>query len=466
MKTVLFAKVFVAGFFLLCATCFLPSVAQVATDHMGYNLSFVASAEAKEKKRKTRKLPGISQAAMKRLEKITDLTTGDPDKGVKADFPAALKELKNMEKYCNKKCNDYEKAQVFRFYAFAYYSMDDYPRAIQAYKKVYAKSPQIPIAVELDALNSLSQLSYAQENYNDALKYLSAWMELSTIVGADKFFLRGSIKYSKGDKKGALVDVSKAVSRIEKAGKVPREQWYSLQLALNLEKEKYKSSKPILEKLLKEYPKVKWWVQYSNINGLLGKEDRQLGSLDAVSVMGGLAKRQDIVNSAYLYLGADVPYKAGVILEKGMKDKKVDRDVKNLKILTNAWRMAQEKKKAIGSMKQAVKAAVKEDAANKKKKSYKPQQGNMYAELVGLYSDIDDSKSAIAAGKNALRVGELKKPCEVHTNMGIAYVDIKQFKSAISSFEKARKDKQCRAFVNNWIKFAKNEQRQKEALAQ
>ncbi len=467
MNVAKFARAIVVGSVLTPAIYVLVSTVDVASSSAGLKVDFMPKAFAQDKERKTRRLPGISEATMKRLGVVTELTSPDTDKNpnAKPDFQKALKELQNLEKYCEKKCNDYEKAQVYRFYAFAYYSLDNYPKAIESYRQVYLKSPNIPIAVELDALNSLSQLSFAQEKYDDALKYLSAWMELSTLVGADKYFLRGSINYSKGDKRRALEDVNKAISMREANGKIAKEQWYNLQLALNLEKEDYKTSEVILEKLVANFSKSKWWVQYANIKGLRGKEKEQLASLDAVKVMGGLDKSRDIINTAYLYLGDDVPYKAAKILEEGIESKKVERNVKYLKILANAWRAAKETDKAIATTKQAVKVAAQEDKANKDKKKYQPEQGNIYAELVALYLDKDDSEAAVKAGKSALKVGNLKKPCEVHTNMGIAYVDMRKYKSAIGSFKEARKDKQCRAFVNSWLRYAENEQKQQEALA-
>ncbi len=467
MKVAKFARAIVVGSVLTPAIYVLVSTVSVASKSMGLETSIVASALAQDKERKTRRLPGISEAMMKRLGVVTELTSPDTDKnpGAQPNFQKALKELQDLEKYCAKKCNDYEKAQVFRFYAFAYYSLDNYSKAVESYRQVYLKSPNIPIAVELDALNSLSQLSYAQEKYDDALKYLSAWMELSTIVGADKYFLRGSINYSKGDKRRALDDINTAISMRESNGKIAKEQWYNLQLALNLEKEDYKTGEAILEKLVSNFSKAKWWVQYANIKGLRGKEKDQLASLDAVHVMGGLDSSRDIVNTAYLYLGNDVPYKAAEILEDGIKSKKVERNVKYLKILSNAWRSAKETDKAIATTKEAVKVAAQEDKANKDKKKYQPEQGNIYSDLVALYLDKDDSEAAVKAGKSALKAGNLKKPCEVHTNMGIAYVDMGKYKSAISSFQEARKDKQCRAFVNSWLRYAENEQKQKAALA-
>lgn len=461
-------KVFGLGTAFTFAVYLAPVAIELAAQDVGLDLGLVSEAMAQgDAKQKTRRLPGISQSTMKDLAEVTELVSPDTEANpqAKPNFSEALKVLQKMEKSCKDKCNPYEIASIYRFYAYAYYSLDDYPKAINAYKKILQQSPEIPVGVELEALNSVSQLLYSQEDYDGALKYLNDWMELSTIVGADKFFFRGSIYYSMNNKSQALKDVNTAISMVEKSGKVPNEQWYGLQLALYLEKEDYKSGKQILEKLVRHHPKIKWWSQYANINGMLELDKLQLASLDAINVMDGFSSRQEIVNAAYLYLAADVPYKAAKILEKGMKQGKVDRNVKNLKTLATAFRQAKEYKEAVAVYSEAAEVAKKEDRAKKDDKKYNPEEGNIYSELAAVYSMMDDSKGAIEAGKKALAAGELKRACEVHTNMGISYVDLHQYQSAINSFEKARQDKQCKAIVANWIRYAENEKRQQEELA-
>lgn len=474
MKVAKMTKIFIAALSLTCVSFFGSAALDVAVDGLGLSLipSAQAQSKAPAKKRKTRKLPGMNLRMVKKFEAVNqyispEATKKDPKP--KPNYSQALKDLKSMEKTCARRCSDYEKAQVYRFFAFTYYSMENYPKAIESYKKVYSLSPQITVALELDSLNAISQLLSAQEDYNGALKYINLWFdfskEIGTYIGSDKYFSRGTLHYAKDDKKSALKDVNLAISRTEKNGKVAKERWYEFQFALYYGRENYKAANIAAEKLLKNYPKIRWWTQYSGVQAQLGNNKKQLSSLDAVGVMGGLTKRQDVLNASALYRNIDVPYKSAKILEKGLKDKVIKRNVKNLKRLSEAWRAAQEPKKAIFVLNSAAKVAAKEDSKNAKIKRYKPKQGNIYAQLTNLYLDVDDSKSAVTAGKSALRVGKLKKPCEVHTNMGIAYVELTQFKSAISSFEKARKDKQCRAFVNSWINFAKNEQRKKKALA-
>lgn len=452
------------------AFCTLALVFDQGLQYVGVEASLVSPAQAQEQKKKTRALPGIKESTMKKLGEIQELASPDTEENPNAEpnFPEALKQLDRMIRDCRDKCNQYELAQVYRFYAFVYYSMDDYQKAIGAYKNVLAQSPEIPYAVELDALTSLAQLSYASDNVDDALKYLDQWMELSRSLGreitADKYFMRGTYYFTSDRKRQAQDDVNLAVTMVEDEGKVAKEQWYNLQLALYLDQEDYKTSLPIAEKLIRNYPKKKYWVQYANLNGLVGKDAEQLAALDVSNVMGGLEQRRDYVNLASLYMQKDVPYEAAEALESGMRAKIVPRDVKNLEILGNAYRAAKEFEDAIKVMTEAASKAAEEDRANRDEKNYTPREGKIYATLVSLYSYIDDHKSAVEAGKKALAAGNLRSPCEVHTDMGISYVDLEQYGAAVQSFEKAKEDKTCRQIVNNWIRYAQREQQQQQAL--
>jgi len=460
-------KIIGAGALLSVASYVAPVAVEKTLRLYGADISLVAYADAQAAKKKTRKLPGISEKTMKQLGKISELVSPDTEKkpNAKPNYPEALKELRRMERSCKDKCNKYELSQIYRFYAFAYFSMDNTDKAIESYQKVVAQSPEIPIAVELDALYALAQLLWSKDRYDQSLKYLNDWMGLSTIIGADIYFFRGTVHYSKNDKASAIKDVDRAIAMKEEGGGIAKEQWYGLQRALYLEREDYRTAKKILEKLVVNYPKIEYWTQLANVNGLLERELDQMHALDTVYIQGKLEKRQNIVNMAYLYLGNDVPYKAAKVLEEGMEKKYVDRNVRYLKVLAGAWRQAKEPEKAVKVLNEAAKVAVKEDAAKKNDRKYRPELGDIYAELVGLHLNLDNSKSAVDAGKKALRAGNLRRACDVHTNMGIAYVDMAQFKSAISAFDKAAEDKQCRAMVLNWRRYAENEQRQKEELA-
>src|SRR5690606_54302 len=154
------------------------------------------------------------------------------------------------------------------------------------------------------------------------LLYINKWMAASCNEDAEMYQLRSNINYFRDDKINALKDITKAVSMEEAAGKTPKEAWWSLQKALLLEKEDYRASLPILIKLVRHYPKISNWDQLASVYGILEQEDNQRHALDALHEMGGFTKENQYVNLAYLYLGADYPWKAAKLIQEGI-DKKI-----------------------------------------------------------------------------------------------------------------------------------------------
>jgi len=442
-------------------------VAPVAFDGLSDSNTFGSSAYAQAKKKVTRRLPGIKESTLKKLGQIQNFIAPDLEKKPDAepDLAAALKATQKLDKLCKKKCNDPEKSQVYRFYGYIYYSMDNYKKAIESYKKLVALAPEVAIALELESYNILMQLTFAQEDYKDSLMWMDKWIDLSTLVTAEKYYSRGTIHYSIGDNSAALKDVLRAIKMTESKGKTGKEEWYSLARALHLGKEDYKAALAVLEKLVRHYPKKSYWDQISIVHGTMGNEDKQRNALEALYVMDNSLRSQQIMNLAYMFMGSEAPYKGAKILEKGMKDKVVKESTKNLKALAAAWAAAREPKKAILVYGKAAKQAIADAAATTNKK-HKNLAGGMYAQMVSLYLNLDDSKSAIKIGKKALQAGNLKSEGSVHVNIGIAYADLHQYKSAMGAFEKAMNDKKVRRFAENWYKHSKQEHRRQQRLAE
>lgn len=427
----------------------LPLVSDYSfkSESMGISVSLSSAAQAADKK--TRKLPGLSEKVFKGLGKVAELASPPEESGKAPNLDGALSELRKIEKRCGE-CNNYELSQIYNYFAWISYSKEDTKGAINYYKKVVAQSPEIPIGLELNALKYVAQLSYTVDKMNDAVSYLNKYIALADDIGADIFQLRASFCYQQGDKACAIRDINKAISMVEGRDKIAKEPWYGLQRALYLEKEDYKSAVGILEKMVRHYPKKSYWVQLAGVYGLLGRDNDQVYAMDAAYVMGGLTKSQDLVNLAYMYIGESVPYKGAKILEKGMKDKIIERNEKYLNILAIAWRQAKSPDKAAPVLAEIGKRF---------------NSGDALGTLTGVYLDMDDNKSAISTGKQALQKGKLKDAGEVHANMGIAYMELKQYGNAVNAFTKATKFKKHERFASSWLKYAQTEKSRTEQLA-
>jgi len=435
----------------VAVTGFLAPVAiDKALNSTGFDSLLVSEALAQATPREKRKLPGLSETFYKKLTKVTALAAPEADKnGVTppADFRGALAELKKIEKGCTK-CNQYELAQVYNYYGWIYYSLEETENAIEYYDKVIAQSPNISWGLELQVRFTLAQLQFSLENYPDALKRLNEWMSLSETIGDDVYYLKSSICYQMDDKVCALKAINTAVKMVEGKGKIAKEAWYSLQRALHLEKEDYRAAEPVLLKMVRHYPKHSYHHQLASVYGILEQIDKQLAVLEASYISGGLNREQQLLNLAYLMLQNDYPYRAGIILAKGMKDKIVERTEKNLETLAKSWSLSQEKRKAIPVMAEAAKLS---------------DDGDLYGVLMGLYLDVDDSENAIKAGKDALKKGDLDREGDINLNIGVAYMELDKFSDAITYFKKAKKDKRTKRFAESWLAHAEREEyRQKQ----
>ena len=423
-----------------------PTIASVAlngTALSGLVSDSVAYAQDDAKpQHKTRKTPALRENVYKKLAEVQVFA----DAG---DWKGALGVLDGLKGETSK-WNGYEVAQLWNYYGFVYYSLERYADALKAYERVVSKPDDIPEGLETATLYTMAQLYFIQEDYKKAITILTRWMEVSPIVGADAYVLRGQAYYSENDFNKALPDINWAVNDYEAKGKIPKENWFALQRAIYYEKGDNKKVIEILEKLVRHYPKASYWRQLAGMYGSVNREKDQLHASEAAYIMGAVTNEKELLNIAYLFLGEEAPYKAAKIIDKGIKDKKIEPTSKNLETLAVAWRMSQEIKKSLPEME---KAAAKSDT------------GDLYARLAGIYLDNDMYSKAIDAGEVALKRKGIKRVDQLHIVLGMAFVSQKKYDSAIKAFEQAKDDTRSKKFALQWIEFAKSEKERERQLS-
>ena len=404
------------------------------------NLAFAQDAGEKEE---TRVTPAMSEAMFKKFGKVQEL--GNPEEeGVEPNLREALKELDSIRDSCGK-CNKYELAVMYNYYGWLYYALEQPQKAIDAYISLLAQSPEIPLGLELGTMYKVAQLNYAEENYAEALKWLNDWMDMSETVSAEPYVMRAQIHYQMGESAKALTDVNTGVSMEEADGDVPKEGWYNLQRALYLDKEDYQTGIVILEKMIVHYPKVQYWRQLSQLYGAVGREDDQLYVLDALYVSDLLENGTDVKNLALLLLGQQVPYKAAKILRKGIDDELVEADSRNLEILANALRMAQEVDESIPVMAQA---------------ADKSEDGDLYSQLAAIYLDAGQNQKSVDAAESALKRGEVRRPGNLYLVKGMAHLNMEEYDASIKAFQEAAKIKESgvKEIAEKWLQHVTREQ--------
>lgn len=401
----------------LAAQTLLPTVMAPIGD---ITLSTVQAEENEDAKpaQKTKRTQALNNKVYEKLQAAQEAIEAK-------NYAEAVGILDEMKNNTRKPLNDYELSNVLNLYAFVYYSQEDYPKALNAYKQIVDLA-DAPEGTKVAALYSLAQLYFVTEDFQRAVDSLLEWFKVAPEVsrGANQYVLLGQGYYQLKDFDKALFNVNKAVDMYKSKGKVPKENWYGLQRFLYYEKNNYKKVVAILDELLVHYPKKQYWMQLSAMQSELKSDSKQLAAMETAYVQGMLDKEKELINMAYLFLANDVPYKAAKVLDSGIRTKKIEPTSKNLELLGNAWRQSQEIKKAIPEM---AKAAAKSD------------KGELWARLGNIYLDNDDYSNAAKAVKSGLKKGGVKRPDTANLVLGMAYYNMKQYDSARKAFLNAKK---------------------------
>lgn len=130
----------------------------------------------------------------------------------------------------------------------------------------------------------------------------------------------------------------------------------------------------------------------------------------------------------------------------------VKENEKNLKLLADAWRMAQELDKAIPVLEKVSKIA---------------KDGKTYVLLGNLYLSIDKIDLAISSIEKGLKKGGLDNKDKVYLALGQAHFENQSFEAAKKQFRTAArsKDKKVKQSANNWLKYTENEEIRVKNLA-
>jgi tetratricopeptide (TPR) repeat protein len=413
------------------------AMTRVQTDAglQAYSAAYAQEEQAQKKPQETRRTPALRNKVYEKLSEAQVFVEAK-------DYPAALKVLRDMEDDTGKRAlNSYELANLYNLFAFVYYSQEDYEGALGAYRKVVSQA-DIPLAMEINTRYTIAQLYFVQEKWREGIDALNAWFKVADTPSAQAYILLGQGYYQLKDYDSALKNTLIAVNMYKDKGKVPKEQWYSLLRFLYFEKNNMPKTIETLRELLVNYPKKQYWVQLSHMYSEVKEEKKQLAAMETAYVQDMLVKDREQVTMAYLYLNADVPYKAARVLEKGVKNKTVEPSSKTLEILGNSWRQAQEVKKSIPVM---------EEAASKSDK------GELYTRLGSVYLDNEQYKKAIDAIVKGLKRGGVKRPDNANLVLGMAYFNTKQYSQARKAFKAAAKDDRSKKYADQWIKYMDNE---------
>ena len=448
--------------------------------------SFAQSNESSKPKKQTvyKKARVLQTATAKKIAKVTEalervkiveikdtnkesetyeqmIPTEEPD----PDMPTVIKILTEMRSKASD-MKSYDRSIMWNYWGYVYYTEEDYPQAIKAYTKVIDEE-EVTLPLRNGTLLTLATLHMVEENYRKGIELILVWMDEVETVTAQSWSLLATAYFQIEDYNKALDASITAVDMAAIEGYTPKENWYVIMAACYEELKKKIGEKEALLKqldiyeiLVNLYPKKRYFLQLGQTYGVLEREKDYMIALNAAYQSDYLDKEGEYLTLAQLLLMNGNPYWAASVIVSGQEKevlvtnqktkkeelKPVVKDTeKNLKLLADSWRMAQEIDKAIPVLEKAAKIS---------------EDGETYVLLGNLYLSEDKLNKAVDAIQKGIKKGKLKKISQAHLTLGQAHYELQNFEEAKKQFRMAArdKDKKIKKTANSWIKYTENEE--------
>ena len=376
---------------------------------------------------KTKQAQAVSKDVYERIQKAQEAVDAK-------DYSGGLKMLNSL--YNPDKLTEYEQANVLNYIGFIYYNMDDMANAIRTYERLLA-IPSLEPQMAKQTTFTMAQLLTVEENYAKALSTLDKWFVLETNPAPEPFILKAQIHYHLNQYREMVQPIENAMQVARSRDKPVKEDWWGLLNFAYFQQENYEKVRDIQKILLQTWPKKRYWKSLAGAYTELGEDQKLIYAYDAAYTQGMLEKGTEFVTMAQLYLQAEVPYKAAILLEEKINSGVVAKNEKNYRLLSQAWMLAQEDQKAIPALKSA--ATLSSD-------------GEVDARLANSYLNVGDYANCVTSARTAVRKGGLKSPDNIQISLGMCLYNQQKYADSKTAFRKAADTARSQRTAAQWIR--------------
>lgn len=326
------------------------------------------------------------------------------------------------------------------------WSRENYDPALNYFEKAVELNA-LPDPAHFALIYQIAQLYFMQERYREALDKLELWFCHSPRdkITSSAFVLKASIHARQGD----YAETLKAIDTAIEMDDDPKERWYQLKLGSHYELEQYPQTAQTLELIISRWPQKKsYWTQLSQIYLNLKQDEKALAVIALAYRKGLLDGQGDITYLSNLYSNSDVPLKAALVLEKGIKDGVVASTRNHWTAVADSWYAAEEMEHSLLAYESAGKAS--EDGKIDLRRGY-------------ILVDLERWPDALKALDDALRKGGLAehKTGEAYLLRGMIQFNLGNFDSANADWGKAGRYDRVRDAAKQWVNHLREEQQRK-----
>lgn len=330
--------------------------------------------------------------------------------------------------------SDFEKAVVGYNLGFAYTGREDYANATKAFAAALALNA-LPQQQHEQLQYNLGQLYIAADKRDEGIETLQAYVaEACGEVSADAHIFLANVLSQASRYGEALPQIEQAISK----SKAPKETWLQLKLAINYELKNYADCARTLVELIGVVPdKPDYWKQLSGMFLEMSQDTEAVAVLALAERRGFIAKPQEIKNLYSIYMLLELPYKAGLLIQEAIEQKRAPADEAHLELLANAWLNARESAKAEVSLKQLAAIA---------------DRGEHYFKLGGMYGDEERWKESREMLVKAIEKGGLKRAGEAYIRLAVAEHNLQNNGGAQAALTQAMNFDDTRKQAGEWLR--------------
>jgi tetratricopeptide (TPR) repeat protein len=385
-----------------------------------------AIAQEEQDEQKTKQAQAVSKEFFDRIQQAQELIDAE-------ESAEALKVLNRLK--TRKGITEYELQQVLNYIGFVNYNLDNIDAAMAAYREMIA-IPSIEPQIKKSTIYTMAQLSTMQEKYTDALGLLEEYFTLETNPAPDNYILYAQNLYQVNRYADMVEPIEKALSEAERRETEAKEDWYVLLNFAYFQQEDYAKVRDIQKILLVKWPKKRYWFSLAGAYTELGEDDNLVAAYDAAFTQGMFEKESEYVTMAQLYMQAEVPYKAGQVLESMMDAGVVEKNAKNYRLMSQAWTLAAEDERSIPALQEAARLS---------------DEGELNLRLGNAHLNLGQYGECIAAIRDGIRKGGIKSPDNAQISLGMCLYNEKAYQDAIAAFREAGKSQRSARISRQWI---------------
>jgi len=384
----------------------------------------------------------MTEPQMKKIERYSEFIADEKYDEARSGFNSMLAKLNSRDAYVQ--------AIIYQMLGHLDSTAGNYKQAAVNFKK----------AIDLDALPNTThfqmmlqraQLLMIEGNHRAGLQALDEYFKVVDQIPDTAFAIKANAHAQLEEFREVKKAIKQAISLADK----PKENWYQLLLAAHSELSEYREMADVLKILIGLSPEKKsYYMQLSSVYFTLKEDKSALAALVLAYENEVMDKETDFMQLFKMYSFNEIPYKAGQVLQKALKDGHVESNFDHWKQLGQTWYNARELDKALAAYDNASKFA---------------KDGEIDITRAYLYVDMEDWPKAVESIQSALQKGGLddNKTGNAWLMLGMSQASLKNYSQARSAFNKATEFKKSRNNAQQWLNHLQSlERRAQREVAQ